>query len=56
MYDLDGGHEMSGLCITDSDQETTWFRLDDIAMFAADRCALYPEMRDAERELQELAE
>jgi transcriptional regulator with XRE-family HTH domain len=55
MFDLDGGHEMARLCITDSEQETAWFRLDDIAMFAADRCALYPEMRDAEEELRELA-
>jgi transcriptional regulator with XRE-family HTH domain len=55
MFDLDAGHQTARVRIIDGDEETTWVRVDDIAMFAADRCALYPEMRDAEQELRELA-
>lgn len=55
MFDLDAGHQTAQVRIVDGDEETTWVRVDDIAMFAADRCALYPEMRDAEQELRELA-
>jgi hypothetical protein len=51
MLNLDAGHQIARVDIIDCDGKTTWVRVDDIAMFAADRCALYPEMRDAVREL-----
>jgi DNA-binding XRE family transcriptional regulator len=56
MFHLDAGDQTARVDIIDCDGETTWVRVDDIAMLSADRCALYPEMRDAERELQELAD
>src|ERR1700733_3761602 len=56
MLNLDAGHQIARVDIIDCDGETAWVRVDDIAMFAADRCAVYPEMRDAERELRELAD
>jgi transcriptional regulator with XRE-family HTH domain len=56
MFDLDGGQYSARVLIIDADEETTSFPVDDVAMFAADRCALYPEMRNAEKELRELAD
>jgi transcriptional regulator with XRE-family HTH domain len=56
MFHLEAGDQTASVDIIDCDGETTWVRVDDIAMLSADRCALYPEMRDAEQELQELAD